>query len=153
MAGADITMLGDKGLERMLKQLPDKAQDQAVRFGVRKAAEVAKQEMLRRVPTDTGELKQLLAAGKLKSINRRGVLSIGSRLPTREELGIPAEAKSFWPSALEYGHAFPGHEGKDVAPRPFMRPAIDENRPRLIGIVADTLRKKIPKIAAKLAKK
>ena len=149
---ADITMLGDKGLERMLKQLPDKSQDQAVRFGVRKAAVVAKREMLRRVPTDTGDLKRLLAAQKLKSINRRGVLSIGAAFPTRDELGIPANAEAFWPAALEYGHGFPGSTGKDVRPRPYLRPAIDENESRLIGIIAKAMRDKIPKIARKLAK-
>ncbi len=46
---------------------------------------------------------------------RRGVV-----WPTRAEFGIDPKAKYYYPTALEYGHG-------NVAPRPFLRNAIDKH--------------------------
>jgi HK97 gp10 family phage protein len=48
------------------------------------------------------------------------------------------------PTAIEYGHAFPGRGGrknapKDVAARPFMRPAIDTNKQKAAKIFTDVM--------------
>jgi len=55
--------------------------------------------------------------------------------------------RSYIPAAIEYGHAFPGRggkgAGKDVAARPYMRPAADWAVPRAPGIFKTHLVKAI----------
>ncbi len=54
----------------------------------------------------------------------------------------------FIPTAIEYGHAFPGRGGipyapKDVAPRPFMRSAYEAKRRAASAVAMELLRKNI----------
>lgn len=56
----------------------------------------------------------------------------------------------FIPSAIEYGHAFPGKGGgksKDVPARPFMRPAVDSNKNQAIMVFSRVMHDEIEREA------
>ncbi len=154
--GADISMLGDKDLERMFRKLPAAMQDKALRPAVKAGAELARKEAIRRVPVDTGRLKAAMSAMRIRTRLNKGILVAGLPFPDRSDLGISPSDENFWPAAVEYGHAGPGGAArtgsgkrasgrrtkgvtKAVAPRPFLRPAIDENRERILRIIGASL--------------
>ncbi|KKN27514.1 hypothetical protein LCGC14_0863980 [marine sediment metagenome] len=105
----DISILGDKALERALSQLPDRIQRKVVRQSLHKSAKRVNGYLIRNlsgipVAPDSGKWLAAQTAQKPKSgkRSRRGVrIELG--FPTREELGIPAGDKYFYPAAIEYG--------------------------------------------------
>lgn len=124
-AGIDISMIGDKGLERAFKRLPVALQKKGVRRAFTRAARPILKAVRSRVP-GSGERHKALRSG-IKSRagrrTRRGIIRRWILLPTRAELGIPADAKHYWPAALEYGHIAGG--GTFVAPRSYLRTGFD----------------------------
>lgn len=105
----DISFLGGKALERALSQLPDRIQRKVVRQSLRKSAKRVNTYIVQHlsgipVSPDTGRWLIAQSAQKPKSgkRSRRGV-RIELPYPTREELGIAAGDKYFYPAAIEYG--------------------------------------------------
>ncbi len=63
----------------------------------------------------------------------------------------------FIPTAIEFGHAYPGRGGKknahkDVQPKPFMRPVYEENRQSIANRTMELLRQGIEKFVESKAK-
>jgi len=126
----DISLFGDKELERKLKRLEGKAQKRIVKKAMRRSSKrimtrVAINASGRVIREDTGALSDAIADAKPKSVTRRGVMSIVFPFPTRAELNIPAGAKGYYPAALEYGT-------RKRPPRPFIRKAVNDNMDREI---------------------
>lgn len=147
----DIKMLGDKGLERMLRDLPDKVQKKVLRTTLRAVAKTARDEAVRRVPRKTGNLaaalkRSRIRVGKGRGKGSRDRVSFVYDLPTRDLLDIPADSKWYYPAHLEYGHG-------TVAARPYLRPAVDENLERFYKFMRSSMRIGIRAQALKLAKK
>lgn len=132
--GVDIRILGDKELERKFASLAVKIQKKLAKAAIG----VAIKEVLKRakqlVPVKSGALRDSL---HIKSLKGRGKI-IGYRVSTgsRETLGIDAKDKYFFPAAVEFGHG-------NVSAKPFIRPAIDSQKSRLLGIIASELGGKI----------
>lgn len=150
MAGnaVDIKMLGDKGLERMLRELPDKAQKKVVRQAMRATVKTLHKELIRRAPVLLGnvtDLKGAFAQQKVTPGKRsRDSITLGIPMPTREEVGI--EGDYYHPMHVEFGHG-------DVRAHPYIRPAVDENAEREKKAMGNKLKIGIPKEAARLARK
>jgi len=137
----DLSLLGDKRLERQLKRLPVIAQRKVVRRAMREAARPVQAEAERLAPR--GETGRMAATIKIKAAKGKAGLGVVVQTGTREELGIAADDPYYYPFAVEYGHG-------DVPAHPFMRPAMDNMRPTAMAIVARVVRERLPIEAARI---
>jgi hypothetical protein len=131
-------MLGDKALERDLRQLADTGQRRVLKRAMVKPAALIRKAVRERVP-GSGEDHQRLKKG-VKSKAMKGSRTFFGRavsLPTRDELGIPADAKGYWPAALEYGHAIVrgGRVVGRVKPYSYLRAGFDAVEEKAHGIL------------------
>ena len=149
MARRDMIQLdGDKELERALRALvgkdarsamkqgmrdamrsivlPAARRNAAARFGHRSSVAVVRNKKGKSISV---HLKDTLKVKPVKA--RRGAFGYGVRTGTRQELGIPADAKGFYPIALEYGWVT-ARGGRHIPPRPYMRPALWDNKQRIM---------------------
>lgn len=129
-AAVDITLLGQKQLERKLELLAAKTQKTIVRRAVRASAKRTLAEIVHNIQSaqlvDSGRLLAAFQKAKvLQAANKRDLIRIGPAWPTRAELGIDPKDKGYYPFSLEFGHP-------NAAAVPFIRPAVDENRQREI---------------------
>ena len=115
----DISLLGDKALQRKLNRLPQKIQKKVMRQALREGARPILAAAKTNAPVDTGRMKASLKLRSHKA--RRGNFGVEVRTGTRTELGIPEGATSYYPYSVEFGHG-------NVPAHPFMRPALDDNR-------------------------
>lgn len=147
MAAVDISVLGSKELQAKLSALADKAQKKIVRQAVRASAKRAREEIVHNIQrnslVDTGNLLSAFRRAGIRQASKyRGLIRLGPEWPSRAELGIRADDKYYYPTALEFGH--PG------APAiPFIRPAIDERRQQEIATLARDIGAGIEREAAK----
>lgn len=123
----DISVTGDKELQRILNRLPDKLQKKIARNAIRKSAKRARDRIVANIRKlnliKTGRLLAAFEYAPIRSQSStpRSLIRIGVGFPYREQLGISPDDKYFYPAALEFGHP--------RAPAyPFMRPAIDEHK-------------------------
>ncbi len=155
----DISELGSKELSRTLKELPAKMHKKVVAQAFTKGARVFQKAIQQALPSvspgpyGTGTLARV---GK----NEKRVISrIGKRsrrfvsrfvsLPTREELGIPAGAKFYYPTVVEYGQ----HGKRPVAAKPYLRPAYDRVEPQVFTLLKKEIGKNIAKAWVKIKAK
>jgi HK97 gp10 family phage protein len=141
----DISILGDKLLEKKLSGLADKGQRKVVRAAMRKAATRARKRIVQNIQREglakTGTMMQAFKKTKIKSAsNNRNMIRIGPELPTRAALGIDADAKGYYPIALEYGYA-------RRPATPFIRPAIDNHKDEEFKIIGRDIGKGIEREA------
>jgi len=144
----EFRLIGDKELNRALHQMPLTAQGKVVRASMRKSMARVKQAVAAATPVDTGRLKTAIAKAKTKSVGKRGTIRIGFVMPTRDELGIPADAKGYYPVVLEYG--------SDVQGKPalrFIRDTTDQIAPSEIDSLSRDLASAITTEWARLATK
>lgn len=135
----DVSQLGDKRVSAKLARLDIKVQKKIVRQALRKAAAPILATAKARVAVDTGALRDGLTIRAVKA--KKGVFGIQVATPRRAELGIPADAKGFYPAVLEYGSV-------DHPPKPYLRPALEQNRDRALATVADFVRDEIEALAS-----
>lgn len=139
-AAVDISLLGDKALERKLRRLEVKAQRTIVRQALREAAKIVAAAARDLVPVKTGALKRsiivrALGTARLKAGSRRSRSELGSevRTGTRAKLGIPPDYPWYYPASVEYG--FTTSRGQVVPAHPYMRPALDNNLARIVASI------------------
>jgi len=147
----DITMIGDKELERKLARLATPAsQKRAIRPSLRASAKRLKAEVVANlsglvVSPKTGRLLTAMQAQKVGALPRsRALIGVGLPMPTRQELGIDPKDKYYYPAAVEYGH--PG-----APPYPYTRGAVDRNAARELHTIGTDIGKAIEREAAKTA--
>jgi len=141
----DIRLLGDVELQRKLQRLPIVLQRKVVRESLRRGGKPVLEEAKRLVPADTGALKasiKLRATERGGRKKRRGEFGVYVQTGTREELGISADAKYYYPAAVELG--------TDKMPaRSYLRAAVDNKRAESIAIIAQEVGQRIEREAAK----
>ncbi len=133
--GIDISLLGDKQLQKALNALPVKVEKKIVRQAFVKGARPILKSIRALVP-GSGEKHAMLRRGiksRAGKRTRRASISRFILLPTRAFLGIPASAEHYWPAAVEYGHV--ARDGSFVAPRSFVRSGYDAKESEAFGIV------------------
>ncbi len=123
MSAVDLTVIGDKRLIRALEKLPGAMQRKVARPALRASAvrmnKAAVQKLAAMWPPVSGDMLAAFKAQKVKSIKGKGGIRFAAMLPTREELGIPADAEHYFPNVLEYGTNL-------IAGRSFIRATVDE---------------------------
>lgn len=121
MAG-DVQLEGFGEFDRRLAALGPRVEKRVVSRAIRKASKVIHTEFVSRLPEDSGRLKRAAAKvqGNIRSLkrSRRGNVGVGVFYPRRDALQIPADAKFYYPAAIEYGTS------KQAAQHP-LRSAID----------------------------
>jgi len=102
MAGfVDISMLGDKDIQRRFKKLPFVMQKKVLRKSLRAVAKDIKTAAGSRVPQLTGNLKRSL---RLKSMKRTNWgIGVFVETGTRSDLGIDPKSKWYYPAHVELG--------------------------------------------------
>lgn len=164
----DISILGDKELQRALDELPRTVQKRILTGVMTKAGnQIIKPAVLAAVPVDTGLLKAKLSEEKFKVVARQGgqKLRAGMPMPTREAMGIgklnltkmerklikwglKKKPKEWWyyPAHVEYGHgSVPAHS--------YIRKPTDDNANRVFAMIGRLLGPAIERAAARLAAK
>ena len=126
----DISLIGDKVLQRKLKRLPIATQKKIVRKALREGGRPVLAAAQQNVPVRSGRTKASLKLRARKA--KRGSFGVDVRTGTRAELGIPENDPSYYPFSVEYGHG-------NVAAQPFMRPAMDDNRDKALRIIGKEL--------------
>lgn len=135
----DVSFIGDKKLERKLKRMALATQRKIVRAGINKAMKQVKDRAKELVPVDTGKLRDSI---KQKRRTRRGISRAMVVTGTREELGIGANERGFYPAVLEYGT-------RDRTARPYLRAALAEKSGQVIDDAAAHIKQGIEDVAKK----
>lgn len=122
-------LVGDKRIDRMFAELPKRMQKKVVRQGVRAGGKVLLAAAKANAPVLSGRLRKSLKL-RVSPRPRKDAYRMRVTTGTREELGIPSDEKSYYPAAVEYGHAIvkDGALVGTVPPNPFLRRAFDEKK-------------------------
>ena len=120
----DISVIGDKELVKMFERVEAKVGRKFAATAMRNSAKRLRPKIAANTPVDTGKLKAGMARAKVRSASKkRDQIRIGLAMPTRAELGIPADAEGYYPYVLEYGTS----DGR-IPPRRFIRGTVDANK-------------------------
>jgi len=145
-----IDLVGEKELQNMLKKIGGAPTKRVLKKAIRKVGNNILADLRTSTPKDRGRLRKSWKLRVLK-FKKKYMVGLGFKLPTRAELGIPGDAKGYYPTALEYGYT--DKSGTTHPPLSFIRGSTDRNQQSGKGIISGALRKEIPKEAKKLAKK
>lgn len=155
----DISLFGDKALERKLAALENKHQAAAVRSALGKSATRIKKAVVAAAPVrddftgkghPPGMLKAALKATKLKSSSKRGIIRRVWPAPLPSLIGgveINKGKRSYWPYAVEYGHKRKG--GGRVPPKAFIRGPMNSMQESELKKIGRDIGKWIERQAAK----
>lgn len=146
---ANVT--GLKELQAFLDQLPAKVEANIMRAALRQGANVVRDEAKANVPVKSGVLK---AGIKVSTKSRRGVVTASIKASGKHgylanwlEHGVaahfikPKTAKSlFFAGLFRDGVDHPG-----IAPKPFMRPALDSQSQAALLAVGEAIKKRLTK--------
>lgn len=119
----DISLLGDKKLARTFARLPGSVQKKLTRKALRDGAKI----ILRRARIYASGISKLLGRKlKVRALKRKDRSIFGAVVltPTKAELGIPEDAKGYWPAHVELGFVHVG--GEVIPPESYLRRATDE---------------------------
>lgn len=116
-----ITFLGDKALERKLKRIPVQTGNTIIRRAFRASNKRVRGAVGRAlsgeiVSPHTGRWLGSLKGAKIRSSRTGGWYRQGLEMPYREDLGIAADDKGYYPSAIEYGA--PDRQTRGGSPNP-----------------------------------
>lgn len=155
-AFVDISVLGDKALERALRQLPDKYEGKAVRPALRASAKRVKLLVVQAfsgtpIGVRTGRTLTAIIGQRAHAIPRKGGW-IGAAFdwPTRGELGLPPGDKGYWPFILEYGSPNDPERHPAYAP---VRSTVNRAEGRELATITRHIAKGVERQWAQLAKR
>lgn len=107
MPEVDISVVGDKKLEKKFRRLALKDQKKVTRKAMRDGAKRAKGRIVDNIKADdlidSGNMLNAFQKTKIRSQTgkSRSIIRIGPLMPTRDELNIDANDKFYYPAALE----------------------------------------------------
>ncbi len=136
--GFDISVLGERDLERRLLALEPKLQAKVLGRAMRAGLQEVLQAARAAAPRRSGEMARRLRLRKAK-VRRKHGLAYYVRTGTRAEMGIPREASGYYPSAIHQGFLHK-RSGKHIAARPYLKPEFDSRRDRILGTIRSALR-------------
>lgn len=148
----DISVTGDKELQRLLDDLEKRDARRIVKAATKDGAKYLHQQVLRAIPVHSGVLLALMSrfAKTVVSIkkNRRGFFGYAIQTPPRSDFPAdhPGVQKSseYYPAHLEYGR-----KDGSVAPHPYIRNTTEEARQPVLAILAQSIRRRINALARK----
>ncbi len=131
----DVEIVGMKDVEKLMKEIGKVAQKHITK-SVRAGANIVRDEARKNAPLDTKKLKKSIKAKAERGKKGKKVFRVGFYGE-----GLAKESKdgnrSFYPVSQEYGWTM--ENGKRIHTKPFLRPAIDNNRERINQVILKTL--------------
>ena len=140
--GIDISIVGDKDLERAFKKLGLQVQATIVSKAIEKAA----------IPVER-KIKDLAKVGKTgllkskihtKDFDDRFDIGKVIQTGTREMMGIPADSKWYYPAFVEYGV-----KSRGIRSKSYLRKGLKLSRDRAMGVLKAVIRRGIDAFARK----
>lgn len=128
-----LTVKGARELDRLLKTLPGRPAKKAVRSGTLGGAGIVRKEARQNVVEDTGDLKKGIIARKTDESRTHTTYSVGP------------STKVYYGQFLEFGT-------QHVQARPFLRPALEQNVPKVLAKMSKSMGKAIEREAKKLGR-
>lgn len=124
--GFDVSILGDAALTKVFQGLERKVAGKVLRPALRVAAKrIRDVARANAAPGLTGATSEHI---RVKGSSKKGRLAVQVVTGSREDMGIPPEAKYYYPSAVELGT-------EHMEAQPFLRPALDANRAAALGMI------------------
>ena len=162
---ANLTLTGDKKLDRTLKEMEPKLAKKGIRKATRAAAKVVLADAKRLVAVDTGRLERSLVVGVAKGPRRKRLPrgTMGHAVATKD--GTMFVGDQFYGGFIEFGtseryarrnRALSRYKDKRrgrVAADPFIRPALYGNERLIRWMFKRTLAKAIKDIAREANRK
>lgn len=142
---ATVEVKGFAALDRALKELPLKIQKKIMGKVVRKGANVVKKEARALVPKDTGRLRKSITVRRQRKSTTKG--KIVDKVTFKKE-GWYAHLVEFGHQLVRGGRLGGRGTGKvvsHIAAQPFLRPAFDKNRKRIIDVMRKTFAEELKK--------
>lgn len=139
--GVDLSDL--KLLEQDLKLLTKVEQRRSIKKGLRKGANLLRDEVKKRVPVKTGKLKKNIVSGQrgnMAGVYIRGTNKEGTNSDTTMKADDPKNA--FYWRLVEYGTSH-------SPAQPFIRPAFDDKESEAEKAVIDGIMEDIDKVLLK----
>lgn len=125
----NVSVLGDAELSRALTRIPKKVANSVVRPALRKGVKPVKARAEATAPRARGLMATTMA---IKTSSRRGRISAKVLTGRRDQLGIPAGAKYYYPAAQELG-------SEHVPEQRFLRGALEGQSAEVLQVVADEM--------------
>lgn len=149
MASNDQVIQGGRQLDQLLQTLPVKVEKNILRGALRAGAAVIRDEVQQRAPIDSGALRKSV---RISSRSNKGRVSASVKVGNQEawyahlvEFGTrPHVIKAKPGRAMRFGGvttAQVNHPG--IAPRPFIRPAVDASTAHALVEIPKYLRKRL----------
>jgi hypothetical protein len=170
----DVVFLGDKNLERKLKQLGTVSQRRVLSKSMDVTAKTVIKPILKsKLPTRSVEppewrpelgkgVPQKSHTGRPGSLKNKLKVKSGKRsrvsisrlvmMPTRKRLGIPDNYPFYYPAAIEYGVKFNRFMGRQQAPKKYFRTVYQQHRGPIVGKLRSEARRQMVAEAARLRK-
>lgn len=119
----DVSMFGDKKLQRKLGRLVIQTQRKIVRGAMRKSMKPVKDRAQSLAPVKTSRLRNSIHQ---KQRTKKGITRAFVSTGTREDLGIKPNAKGYYPAVIEYGT-------RTQAAKSYLRRALGEMKTKVIN--------------------
>lgn len=152
MGEMSMKVEGAKELAKFLRRLPVDVQKKHLPRALRRSAERVRARVALDTPVDTEQLQDALADAKISGRVAGNSIRYGVVMPTREELGIAADAPGYYPLAIEYGF-LNKRTGKQVPPRRFIRNAVDAIAKQEFRLIRRDVGQQIDRAARRAARK
>jgi HK97 gp10 family phage protein len=141
-----ITITGDRTVDRRLKQFGPKLAKKIFSKVIRKAAKPVLETARNAVPVDSGDLRRSLKI-RARKRSRRNKNTVGVQVVTGERF---FKGELFYGGFLEFGWRT-GKRGSDkrtqVQPKPFLRPAYDQNKSTVRNIFQTAMKAQVEQAA------
>lgn len=135
-----VIISGDKRLQSLLGGLEEKVQKKLVRHALRESAKIVRDAAKVLVPVDTGELRDSLKVQAMpRKKNKIGIQVVASDETLNKGLKQAKKSGAAFSGTVFYG-AFVELGTSKMQARPFLRPALDQNRQRCLNVFADDIR-------------
>lgn len=145
-AAVQFDVKGIRELRKKFRTIKEQAQKRKIRAAVNRGAKIALEASKEAVPVLTGNLRRSLKVKSLR-IKKDGIIASKVIPGTREELGIPRDAKYYYPAAIEYGRRKPG--GGRVPAKSFLREPLFRKKDEIV----DAVRKHLVRMVNSFAKR
>ena len=141
----EVQLLGTQQLVKSLKQFDPVLRKKLQRRATRKAAKPVQESAKSHVPVRTGQLRKGIVIRSAKRKRSSPIVGATVVTPKRMRLGISDNDPYYYPTIVEFGAP-----SRNIPARPYMRPAIEENKTKVKDIYSSELKRLITETASQL---
>ena len=132
-----LNIKGAKKLQRKMAKLERKVQNRVMLKAMKDAMQPVVPAAQARAPVERGRLRKYIKV-TTKNSRKVGLLAM-VQTGTRKQLGIPADNKYYYPSAIEYGT-------RHISARSFLRRALGSKRNQVLDDFGRNIRRELSRV-------